>query len=268
MGGSLRDALYTWCPKWLQGTVGAKFLYLFGYSLDVELEKANQGMRAHIPTYGDVTTLATIGTDKLVTQGPTESPAAYALRLKTSLDDDQRAGTAWSVLRQLIGFMSPYTPQVATVGDGAGAGVYGPIWDFYFAGAPTTSPPNHYLATATNWNWDGSTLWYRAWVIIQSISGPYTCPTWGDGHKWGDGTAWGISGGVATATGLRAVVAQWKAEQQTIVNIIVVYSASVLTPTGLPSANPQGSYGAYYLLSGGTAIPSRSTQAAYLDGVT
>ena len=267
MGGSIRDAIKSYSPKWLQSGTAEKLLYTIGYSLDLLLEKANQAAKLHIPTYGDASALPTLGADRLITQGPNEGPANYAQRLKLAYDDWASAGSPRSVLQQLLGYLSPYGQIVRSVGNGL-TSTSGTIWQWYAAGASYNSTPP-LQALANTWNWDGAYQWWRTWVIIDASSGlPFTCPKWGDGHKWGDGTALGISGGSQTAPAIRSILALWKPAHATVVNVIVSYGSGLFLPTNTPGGgNPDGTWGTYYKLSSGAAVPSRSWSASYLDGV-
>jgi hypothetical protein len=268
-GGSVRDALLALTPKWLQGTVGAKLLFTIGYSCDVLLDKLNQGVRMHIPTYGDASGLPNIGADRVIPQGPNEPPGAYAQRLKVAYDDWQRAGSARSLMRQFLGYVSPATPPIRVVGLGLVA--TGTVWDIYLAGANAgTTVPAHVRVVPSNWNWDGNTsAWYRAWVIIDSSSAPYTCPKWGDGHKWGDGTRWGFTAASYPAPAdIATIVALWKTAGVQVVNVIVSYDSTLFDPAQPAGSSklPDGNWAGWYELSSGTSIPSRSWSAAYLPG--
>lgn len=186
--GSLRDAIKTaLSPPWLSGGIAEKYIYNFGLALDAILDKLNQGMVAHIPTYGDASALPLIAKDRLIPQGFFESQVAFAQRLKTAYDDWQVAGDPRSVLRQVLGMLSPFTPMARTVTEWS-------VWNWFPQGATTSSFFQYVtykaLGTPQNWVWDNSTpnLWWRFWTILYTPSVTTT------------GTAIQIGGAVAAAT--------------------------------------------------------------------
>ena len=179
----LRDVIKDLSPTWLQTGVAEKFLYVCGLGMDALLEKLNEGIRMRMPGYGDVSGLPYIGADRLITQGLSETAAAYVLRLKAWLDDWQRAGSAPSVLQQLFGYVSPAAPMMRTVSNSS-------VWDTYIEGStPQTQTPAHYLASPANFNWDnngdahqpGQIPWWRWWLVMFAgttvAGGPITAAT-------------------------------------------------------------------------------------------
>lgn len=275
-GGSVRDAIKLISPKWLQTGVGEKFLYVFGLACDVLLEKLNQAMRMHIPTYGDSSGLATIGTDRLIPQGPNEPVASYALRLKKAYDTWQHAGSAGSILQQILGYLNPVAPRVFVVGNGLSN--TNP-WDSYAAGANPNNPPQHYLANPANWDWDGfssgapdPTRWWRIWIGIDCSSGsPFTNEgTWGDGKTWGDGGTWGSSASSSDVASIQQLVQLWKPANVQCVNVILFFDGTLFDQALAfgSSKLPDSNFGLWEkITSSMVSVPSRFSTAAYWDGV-
>lgn len=273
MGGSVRDAIKQFSPKWLASGVAEKFLYSFGLAIDVMLEKMNQAMRMHIPTYGDNSGLATIGNDRLIPQGANELPASYAARLKTAYDGWQLAGSARSLLSQVLGNLSPATPLIRVVSNGnSTAGPGGTPWDTYLSGAtPITTIPSHSLVQPANWNWDGQGFaWWRSWFIIYSSSGsPFTNEgTWGDGKTYGDGGTWGTNATQGQVSAIQSILKLWKPANDQVLNVIINFDSTLFDMTqAFGSAKlPDSNFGGWAKQVGGVSVPARFASAAYWDG--
>ncbi len=272
-GGSIRDAIKSYSPKWLQGSVGEKFLYAFGLGCDVLAEKLNQAMRMHIPTYGDPSGLASIGNDRLIPQGPNEPPAAYARRLQLAYDDWQHAGSSRAIMRQVLGYCSPSRPKnITVVGNGTGSTT---PWDSYPTGVDTSNnAPSHLLQSPANWIWDQSfaAAWYRIWVILDcTTGGPFAvAPVVGSGPVVG---GWkGTVGSTATAndvSSIRALVKLWKPANIQCKNIIISFNSNLFQPQLLTgdSRMPDATWANWARPNNiSVEIAARQGEAAYWDG--
>jgi hypothetical protein len=267
----VRDLIAAISPRWLSDQttgVGAKLMYTIGLAIDAYLEKLNQGMRAHIPTYGDASALPLLAADRLLVQGPNESATSFASRLKFALDDWARAGSDRAVLRQLLGTVLPSTPQARMVSDSS-------VWNTYAASADTTQEPAH--GGVATWNWDGlgisagGSIWWRVWPILYSVAPQAFCTdegVWGDGDAYGDDTkSWGLGVPSGTVSGWRAVVGQWKAAHAVVPWIVVSFDGTLLDPTGV-GTNPDGTWGSWAKAVGGQWVAARAANARYCDGIT
>lgn len=266
----IRDLLAAISPTWLQSatgeadTVGSKIVYTFGLGSDLELEKLQQGMKAHMPTVCTPTALQYIGEDRVIERGFQETDTAYGLRLQRAFETWQHAGSAGSVIGSLLGYISPDMPSISTVSDRS-------VWYTVLAGSST---PAYYASAPFNWRWDGGayddTQYYRAWVII----GPGVWvknDTWGTaGRKWGDriGT-WGSNASRQQVLSVQSIVSTWKAAQADVPWIIVNFDTTMFNPYasfGSPSL-PDGYWGNWHKVVAGVAVPARSLSAIYWDGV-
>jgi hypothetical protein len=265
----LRDAIKALSPTWLQDGTAEKYLYNFGLAADAILEKLNQGMKLHMPGYGDPSALPLVGNDRLIPQGQNESNASSAGRLKGALDAWRLAGTATSILRQILGSVSPATPTVRTVTNSS-------IWDTIIAGASSALPPSHFQS-GLNWFWDFLPYWWRAWVIVYSIGGsPWPTPTatYAGGAHYGDGTCWNWAGGVGAAQTLTAILKLWKPAHAWVPFILVAYDATLFDPAQPfgSSKLPDGHYTNWskvVTISGRPVyVPSRMGNVSYLAGST
>lgn len=268
MKSGIRDLIAAIAPPWLQrngagASVGAKLLYVMGLSGDKAIEKLDQAVRARMPGLGDPSALPLIGADRVMPQGPSEPAASYAVRLQDAFETWQRAGSAWSILRQLYGYFSPLLPRLD---DWSNTGAR----DELAAGSDPTQPPVH-TAPGT-WNWDGiASYWWRAWTIIFAPSTtPAICTgegTWGDGDLWGDTTkSWGLSLPSTTWASVRAIIKTWKPANIFHVWTIVSLDNTLFNPAS-PGTMPDGTWGRWSKTVAGVRVPSRAANARYTDGV-
>lgn len=162
----IRDLLKATSPTWFATGTAEKLVYAFGLATDALIEKLNESMRAPVPGLGDPTASPIIGSEYGIPQGIFESAAGYANRLRFAFDDWARAGSARSIMRQILGYLTPLTPLIRHVSTLS-------IWDFYPLAADTTQPPTHYSPAVANWNWDGSLAqWWRTFLILYTGLSP------------------------------------------------------------------------------------------------
>lgn len=156
----------------LNGPNAQRYLYPLKLAMDVLLEKLNQGMRGHMPgAQTDNSTLPFVGDDRLIVQGPTETPAAYAARLAGAFSAWGTAGSRLSILTQIQAFLqqtnvgaSAQFPDVLIVGGNSTT----TSWDTIYNRTPIGSPPAHIKISPANWNWDGNYLRWWQWLVIFS----------------------------------------------------------------------------------------------------
>src|SRR5690348_1574259 len=89
----LRDSIHALAPPFLSTGIGEKLLYTIGLGKDAIVEKANQAARASLPGQGTGTALPYIGDDVVLSQGPGEPDASFAIRCQTALDAWAHAGS-------------------------------------------------------------------------------------------------------------------------------------------------------------------------------
>ncbi|MGE5202654.1 MAG: hypothetical protein ACM3O6_11380, partial [Acidobacteriota bacterium] len=162
-----RTAVKNISPGVLRAGTGERYMYAMAVIMDAFMQKAVEAGLAHMPTRCDPSFLPVIGSDRLIGQGLTEPTSSYRVRLQRAFESWQLAGSARSVLGQVLGFLLASTPRVRIVGSrytGSGAS-YPPVllssqWDTYEAGQNPSSPPVHYYVdvagggTAGEWDWD------------------------------------------------------------------------------------------------------------------
>lgn len=242
-----RDTLKQLSPPWLAAGNAEKFMFAIGFALDALLEKMNQAVHARMPGQGDPSALPFLGDDRVLTQGPTEPNAGFVARLQTAFETWQRAGARRAVLGQITAYLQTQAgafasqAQTSLVVGGNGSQT---TWDTIYNTMPIGAAPAHKRVASENWNWDGSFLPWRAWLVLFF---PLTFGTQA-------GTAaslFAAGGGVVTVDGLAGMTAanegQWIKISNTTVgasdgtypivsvvsaNTVTVYAPNVLPPDG------------------------------------
>lgn len=245
-------------PPFLQQGTGQRFLYSVGSLIDARVQKVLYGTQAHMPTRAQPDALTQIGLDRLMPQGPNEPPTSYAVRLQHSFEAWQRAGSPFAVLSQLSAFFTPTPTTIYLVTDSGHW--YWILPDGSFHTLPLASRPP---AIASNWHWDANTgtYWPRFWIIVDCAGGtPFAqSNVYGGGIVYGGGELWGVDGGALAAdyiTGMRQIIALWKAAHSTCTNIILDF-AGHFSPTGSGAGYPNGTWDQWV---------NRWQPAAYLRG--
>lgn len=167
-GTTIRDAMGTLLPACFKGGsqgaggFGEKFVYSVTTLIaDVLEEGLRQGINDRFPTRANADALPVLGNDRVIDRGLFESDASYRVRLQQAFDTWATAGSAWSVLKNLLALVTPFTPVWRTVNDSS-------VWDSINDPlAPLQGTPTWRLyANPANWNWDGLTQWWRFWTIL------------------------------------------------------------------------------------------------------
>jgi hypothetical protein len=221
-----------------------------------------------------------IGRDRRIKQGPTESPLAYARRLRGWLGVLRRAATAFGVLEQLHGVLAPSPPRVRLVGangvwytrdeDGTFT-IHTPAGDGFTISAdgasstPATDP-------AHPWDWDGGDP-FRFWILIYAPAGAIISATEG---TYGDSLSfWGEADKTIGTSALksfvdlaRAVVEDAKPAGILCPFIIVAFDPASFNPAApgpYPAAGmPDGQWGNPWKDDGtGVFVMSRLATARY-----
>lgn len=270
------------CVGWLADngpsdpTNTGKMQYTFGLAIDALLDKMWWGISARFPGIGTPTALPLLSRDRGILQGINESNAAFATRLASWRDSWLRAGAARSLLGQIIGYLGNI--RARTVDDVSNWCTYVPGDDPALFGPSTYQPPVH------NWNWDNegdphaegvTSMWWRFWLVVYSTSTSGsswagTGGTWGDGRLWGDaGTSWGLSVPASVSATLRTIVRPWKRAGSWCRWIVVALNDTVCDPFGAEDGtnNPNGGWGPWAVVVGGTYVPARPSTMRYCDGV-
>lgn len=265
----IRHRMRLLVPPWLSDRAdgrnhGWRFLFTIAALIDVMIEAALQALLARFPGTGTPTALARIGRDRGIIRGRSESDAAYSIRLVRWLYDWRSAGNAYTLMRQIRGYLHPYTPLMRVVNT---------------AGTWYTMNPDgtveRSVAVGGNWDWDGDVAaWARFWVIIYSHTGePWVRGgTWGSGRIWGSGPGtglgtWGSMATIEQITSIRAIIKEWKSAGAKCQNIIISFVGTAFDPTDTAPPLPDGTWGNYSKDNGaGVWIRARSADGLYCEG--
>lgn len=285
-GGGIRGFVADLAHRPIKTGWAERFLYTMGVVRDAIIEKGNQGAHDTMALQADESALPLIGAGVLIPQGLTESADNYRLRLQRAWDDWQIAGNAWSVMRQVLGYLLDHAPDIATVSakyTSTGT-LQADIWNFFFAGADTTKAPTRQRDNVSPaWDWDstspttGSWGWHRWWLIIYSVAPNDVFTentfTWGTaGKTWGGtGESWGLAQAPEVVGNMREIVRRWKGAHAWCVWMIIAFSNSIFDPND-PSGggvNPDGSFGRWSKvnITANTRTASRFSNARYASGV-
>lgn len=263
-----------------QGDVWQLMIWLYSVPADLTMEKLLQGVRDTRIDDAEESFLPTIAEGRGgILRGLTEEASSFRGRLKTALDDLRLAGNAWSVLRQVLGYVAASQPRAFTVSSrytSSGA-CSESSWDEYATLQSTAKNPIHALYTSGNWDWDslsptdGSWGWWRWYLVIEYLDSKgraWVNPDgkWGSGGKWGDGGAWGVDVSSAVGKSIGLIVAQWEANW---CHWVIVSFDPALFDRAQPSGggvNPDGQFGRWSKVVGGVYVPARFAGACYFEG--
>lgn len=272
-----RDTIKELSPPWLATGVFEKYMYNFGLSEDVLLDKLDQAMMAHIPGQGTRTALPYLGLDRVMPQGPFEADADYERRLQGAYDAWQRAGSRRAVMSQALTYVADYEVESGTMRPRAtcvsvsNGGAWA-TWDTYYSASDITLAPAHVRIASANWDFDGNlTKWWRVWLVVFLATDSPVQPgdTWGTG-TWGDSSrSWGFNLPTSFFTGYRALVRLWKSANAYYPWLIFSFDTgdSVYSPnvaSGAGNADP--TWKRWSKKVDGIMVASRPADSRFIDG--
>lgn len=281
MAGGFQAAARGLAHAPFQGDVWQLMLFLYALGPDATMEKLTQGIRDRRIDDAEASFLPAIASDRgNILRGLTESDTSFRARLKTALDDLKTAGSAWSVLRQVLGYVLSIRPRVLTVSSTwLGNACDMSTWDEYATSADTSKNPTHFVYSTGNWDWDsfspsdGSWGWWRWYLVLEASDAPGNswvgpAPKVGaTGLKVGEPTyAVGVDVPSTVGKSLKIIVGQWKANWCD--TIIVSFDGSYFDrtqPAG-GGVNPDGYFGRWAKLSGDVYVPARFGDVRYFRG--
>jgi len=266
----IRETLSSWLPKRFLTSRGFRYLYSFALVADATIEAALQGMAARLPGFGTPTALPRIGRDRGIKRGFAESDAHYATRLINFLAAQKKRGSAFELMRQVQGYLSPASPAIRWVITKANLGVS--VWRTLYADGTTSTQ----ITSPVNFNWDGrdATLATRAWLIIYSTSPNNVWDqdgTWDDTATltWDEDAAIGTWGSTATLEqiqGVRDIIRDWKGAQTLYSEILICFDDAAFDPGTSSPPNPDGLWRYYHKVDAGVAVMARNEDTVYWIG--
>lgn len=258
----LRSRLRNWVPPWLSDRAGRNrgWRVLFGIALacDATIEFFLQAVLARLPGEGPEEALPLIGRDRRITRGYAESVDAYVERLIGWRPSWRGAGNAYTVMRQVRGYLSPHKPRMR-VFNGSGC---------CYTLNPDDTLERHY---PTSWDWDGNaTLPSRCWLVIYNVTGLFERDgEWGDPGTWAEdaeGETWGSMTPAERIAAIRRIVDEWKSAATRYERIIVAFDDAALDPED-NSTLPDGTWGHHSTIVGGVSVAARDPRSIYWTGV-
>jgi hypothetical protein len=114
---TFRDSLRQWSPPWLQRGHAEKIGYSMGVQVDAFGDALVAGVKLRFPGYYtmDALSLTTLGRERRIPRGRTESDASYAARLATFFDAHRYRGGPSSLLEQWWLYWRPDMPATELV---------------------------------------------------------------------------------------------------------------------------------------------------------
>lgn len=164
------DTWYTLAPPWLTTGAGEQYMLTLQLCTDLLVEKATQAVKIRFPGEGDPSQLPYLAHDRLLEQGPAETNASFVTRLKEAVPTWNRAGSAPSVLEQIQAYMQGLQPGVTgtlpelTIIGGCDPNVT--RWHTLYQGDAQGAEPTLTKVTPSNFNWDGKSQPWRAWLVL------------------------------------------------------------------------------------------------------
>jgi len=230
---TFRESIKQVSVTWLQGFWGYRLMYSLGVHIDTMAEALRQGVLARFPGYGTFEALPAIGADRQIQRGPDESNEAYIARLQQAIPTWHLAGNAPTVIKQLMGYVSPELPLIRYVVTGAPE-LYGTVENVADYVSIQANTVTLYRAGGAdyNWDWDGTPGAHKFWIILYFRPTIVTATTWG-GFTWGSGT-WGSSATANFVQDIKNLILKWKCAGTECVQVIVPEFSSDFEPTSPP----------------------------------
>jgi hypothetical protein len=145
-------------------------MYTMQLCTDLLLDKMNQAIHFRLPGQGDPSQLPYLANDRLLVQGPAETNATFVTRLQKAFKTWKKAGSRVAVIEQIQAYMQNLQPGVAatlpemTIVGGCYPNVA--TWDTQYIGDALGQVPTKTTITPSNFNWDGKSQPWRAWLVL------------------------------------------------------------------------------------------------------
>ena len=248
--------------RWLRNFWLYRLIWTIALHFDVLIDLALQAVRLRFPSQAVPDALPFLCQERGVRRGLGEPDSSLIARLHGWIPAHARKGSPFAMAEQIQAYLHGYPVMVRVYNnDGACA-------TRTSSGVETFTQPG---TPGTQWDWDGLTAdWSRFWVVVYSDGGPWTqdLSTWGsDSEKWGDTGTWGSDATQNNGANLKyfASAAGWGAPHAACQMIMISFDYAQFLPNGTDM--PHGTWGKWYTLSGGVAVPSRAPTVLYITGV-
>ena len=247
--------------RWLRNFWLYRLIWTIALHFDVLIDLTLQAVRLRFPSQAGPDALPFLGQERGIIRGRAESDASYIGRLLRWLTSRARKGSPYALAEQIQGYLAGWWCMVRVFSNNGACATKAAdgTESFSFSGAP-----------GSTWDWDGDTVdWSRFWVVVYSDSGPWTLDSaWGVGPEtWGDGGTWGSDATQSDGQMLQYLCSSqgWGAPHAVCQQIIISFDAAQFTPFWADL--PDGTWGSWYKIVGGVAVPSRAANCLYIPGV-
>jgi len=161
---TFREGALSLLPAFMSAEWLTKYQYAQSIQLDGLAEYLRFGVLQRFPEYAQPEGLPSLGRDRLIWRGLSESDDNYAARLKSFKPTWRFAGNAPTLLRQLWALMTPDVTRIRYVVNGYDPdGVQFADWWTIDADGGLS----YERVSPSNWNWDGlAPPQIRFWIII------------------------------------------------------------------------------------------------------
>jgi hypothetical protein len=169
-GLQYRDTWYSLAPPWLTTDDAEKYMFTLELARDLLVEKSTQATAIRFPGKGDPSQLPYLAHDRVLEQGIAEPDASFVTRLVGYVPTHKRAGSAPAALEQIQAYMTGLQPGVGaalpalTIIGGCHSTVT--RWHTLYQGDAQGAEPTLSKITPSNFNWDGASKPWRAWLVL------------------------------------------------------------------------------------------------------
>lgn len=102
-----RDRIRKACPPWLQTGLAEQWLYAAAVQIDAMADAVVGGIKLRFPGQYSYDSLPTIGRERRIRRGRTETDVVYSTRLARWFDSHARRGGPYAMLQQIYEFWAP-----------------------------------------------------------------------------------------------------------------------------------------------------------------
>ena len=169
-----RDRFYALAPPWLRTGNAERYMYTLELCRDLLCEKMNQAVRIRIPGLGDQSQIPYLADGAQLAQGAAETNANFLLRISGANQAWGIVGSRLAILEQIQAYLTGLQPGVtATLPEVAIVGGCYPqvtTWDVVDQNTPSIAlsggAPAKTTVLPANFNWDGKSIPWRAWLVL------------------------------------------------------------------------------------------------------
>lgn len=232
-GPDFRHAIAAWAPDYMKGTWGLRLLESVGSLLNGLEGQVDQGRRAGNPLLCEEDALPYHARDRQIELYTTEPDASKRHRLSRWWQLHARQGTHLGQMANLQPYFLPgMLPKIRVVH--ADAGLLSATW--WTLNADGTV--ERYVKSPCNWSWDGTSAWWRSWIIIYTAGTTLDsdCAIYDDGTVYDDGVTVYDGITVQARSDLIRLAKSWKSAHEQVWGVALAHDAASFDPTAAPAS--------------------------------